>query len=130
MTGKDIRKDLIDYYKWNVSLATFVLTVSLSFLAFSSTSNPIVAKAWLYIGWSLLGICILSNWMTVKSLLNLNLMDVTLSSSEPLDEQSKSLIATIANGIYTRSKFYAFIQNTSFLAGITCTIIGLFFNLK
>jgi hypothetical protein len=64
LSSDTIRHDLIEYYKWVVNLAVFVLTSSVSLVAIF---DPDLKHKWLLIlAWVFLGLCIALNWLIVK----------------------------------------------------------------
>lgn len=111
----DLRRELIEYYKWIVSLATFVLTVSLTL---TSAFHPSAMRWWLLAGWVLLGICIFSNWLLIKSMLAL----AVTGASAP--ESWTKAHFMMLNGVLTRQKVYGNAQNATFLLGVACLAIG------
>ena len=68
----DVRRDQIDYRKWIVSLATFVLTVSLGLVGLAG--GPLANLWLLVVGWALLGVCIFLNWLLIKRLVGISLV--------------------------------------------------------
>lgn len=112
----DLRRDLIDYYKWVVSLALFVLTVSLSLSSLVESVSG--QRGWLIAGWSLLGICVFANWLLIKSLLS-----AAVCETIPEEELTKHHLRQM-NGILKRQQAYALVQNASFLVGVLLVAIG------
>ncbi len=117
----DLRKELIDYYKWVVSLAIFVLTVSLSLS--SLVEGETQHKPWLLAGWFLLAICILANWLLIKTLLA-----AAVAERVPANEWT-ALHRLLAAGVTTRQKIYANVQNSAFLIGVLCVGLGFVWSL-
>ena len=77
---EEIRKELIDYYEWIVSLAVFILTISLSLVALFPEG---VTHRWLLVvGWVPLGLCVFLNWMLVKRLVTIPLISKVAPESE------------------------------------------------
>lgn len=112
----ELRRELIEYYKWIVSLATFVLTVSLSLTA---AVQPVAASRWcLLAGWFLLGACIFSNWLIIKSMLSIAVTGVSAPES-----WSKAHFLML-DGALTRQKVYGNVQNATFLLGVVCLLVG------
>lgn len=114
-----IHKNLIDYYKWVVSLATIILTISISFVGL--TSNPLVRPGWLYFGWSLLLVCIMANWLIVKRL-------VTLPIVEAVPESEKTRLHRLFDATLGNLKVYGLVQNAAFVLGTIATLVGLVSN--
>jgi len=119
---KDVWKELINYYKWIVSVATFVLTVSISVVSFVVEKELCWTNGFLC-GWVLLVICILTNWLLIKGLVQLPI------------EVNKFLAGEGDNPIdYFRDKkkrmnVYAFVQNMAFLLGILLLFLSSIVNL-
>lgn len=112
-------KDLTDYYKWVVSLATFVLTISLSVAGLLSGR---MRFEWLLItGWLLLGVCILSNWLLVKRIMVLPIVLAT-------PEAERGSLQTIFLATMANMRRYGRIQNLAFLLGIVSVSSALALN--
>jgi hypothetical protein len=117
-----LRKDHIEYRKWIVSLATFVLTVSLGLVGLVAKTQPLQYKWVLIAGWLLMGTCIFLNWLIIKRLIGILLL-AALSSEEPSLENVLSALTKID------LQLYAFIQNQAFLLGVFAVGLGLVLNL-
>ena len=92
------RKELVDYYKWIVNLAVFVLTISASISGL--VGDRLSVSLILIVGWSMLGACIFFNWLIVKNL-------------------------TWYPGLKSpRLGIYGALQNWTFLLGIVLVIVG------
>ncbi len=117
---EDSRKELVDYYRWIVTLATFVLTVSLSVMALVADS---IRFRWLLVlGWALLGLCIFLNWLLVKGL-------VTLPIVLSVDEESKGKLHDLfLSKLGRRLSIYGTLQNGLFLLGVLAIGLGLALN--
>ena len=117
---EESRKELVEYYKWVVTLATFVLTVSLSVMALFAGS---VRFRWLLVlGWVLLGLCVFVNWLLVKALVSL---PVVLSVTE---QHQTKLHELFLRSLSTRLSLYGTIQNALFLLGTSAVGLGLALN--
>jgi len=112
----DLRKEFTDYYKWIVTLATFVLTVSLSLS--SVAKNVAHYKGWLIAGWILLATCIFFNWLLIKSMIG-----VAAAASSPRETWTKAHYRMLS-GVLTRQKVYGNVQNAAFLLGVLCVGLG------
>lgn len=103
-----LRKELIDYYKWVVTLAVFVLSTSLALASFLGDSpHPIL----LSVGWVMLAFCILVNWLLVKSLISAGTIAAT-----PIDEWTKKHFL-FAESWLQRLKLFGFVQQVTFVIG-------------
>jgi hypothetical protein len=120
LRNSDIRKDLIEYYKWIVNLATFITTVSLSLVALFPKG---VRFSWLLIlGWVLLAVCIFLNWLLVKRLVSIPI--VTSVSEEEMGIYHALFMATLGN-----MTVYGSFQNATFLLGALAIALGFALNL-
>ncbi len=111
----ELRRELVDYYKWVVNLSTFVLTVSLTL---STVLGPPRFRWLLLAGWILLAVCIFFDWMLIKSLLS-----VAAAAASPQDTWT-ALHYTMLRGVGPRQKAYGLIQNAAFLLGVLCVVLG------
>ena len=118
---ESVRKDLIDYYKWIVNLATFVLTISVSLVGL--LAHHICYKRLLVAGWVLLGLCIFLNWVLVKRL-------VTMPIVSSLPFESAGLHYRIFKASYRNLKSYGLIQNWAFLVGVFLVSVALILNMR
>lgn len=112
----ELRRELTDYYKWVVNLATFVLTLSLSLTAL--LGRPLCGRGWLVAGWLLLAICIFFNWMLIKTMLSL-----AAAATTPPDARTE-LYRVMFAGIGVRLRIYGNIQNAAFLLGMGLVAVG------
>ncbi len=119
-TGNGVRKELIEYYKWVVNLATFVLSLSLSLAAFFP--NRLHHTALLIAGWLCLGVCTFLNWLLIKGLVTLPLLTSTQ------EEQRGLLHLLYLRSLHRNHPRYGRWQNWLFLLG--CLAIGLAFILE
>ena len=117
----DNRKELIEYYKWIINLATFVLTISLTLAGLFSES--IQHRRLLVAGWILLGACILFNWVTVKRLTSL---PIVLS----VPEEKRTWLHRRFLKAMDNIRIYGLLQNALFLVGILVLGIGFALNLQ
>ena len=92
------RKELVDYYKWIVNLAVFVLTISASISGLVDDRKSVSLV--LVTGWSMLGASIFFNWLIVKNLI----WYPALKSP--------------------RLGIYGSLQNWTFLIGVALVIVG------
>lgn len=115
-----VRKDQIEYRKWIVTLATFVLTISLGLIG--QLPKPIHYKWLLGVGWLLLGACIFLNWLLIKRLVGISLV-AAASNEEPRFELMLHEIIKI------NIQIYAFVQNVAFLVGVLAVGLGFALNM-
>lgn len=109
------RKELIEYYKWIVNLAIFVLTVS---LALSGLFPGGLHHSWLLIsGWVFLGFCIFFNWLIIKRLVAI---PIVFSSKE----QNRNWLHAVFIGSMANLQKYALVQNWCFLLGTLAIALG------
>jgi hypothetical protein len=114
------RTELVDYYKWIVSLAVFVLTISVALVRFLSTP---LRHTWLVvIGWLLLGLCIFFNLLLVKRL-------VTIGAISRMPEEERGPLQHFYIATMNNAPTYANIQNAAFSLGVGCIAVGLLLNL-
>lgn len=115
----EMRKELISYYKWVVSLAIFVITVAVSLIsAIESVHVTHVNKT----GLILLTISIFLNWVLIKRL-------VTTPIVEGTPSENKGLIHSIFEQGGGNIKWYALAQNLTFVVGILLVFSSLFVQL-
>ena len=114
-----IRESLINYYKWMVSLAVLIVTVSVTLIGL--IGQNIHYRILMLLGWGLLVVCIFFNWILIKCLVTLPIVMGTESSDRNLPQ--KNFIATFA-----QSKIYGIIQSLSFLLGSGLVFLGLALN--
>lgn len=112
----NLRSELIDYHKWIVSLALFVLTISLSLSSLVESVSG--QKGWLVAGWVLLGICVFANWLLIKSLLS-----AAVCKTVPEGDLTK-LHLTQMGGALKQQQAYGLVQNASFLVGVLLVAVG------
>ncbi len=117
-----VRKDQIEYRKWIVSLSTFVLTVSLGLVGILAKSNPIQYKWLLVVGWLLLGISIVLNWLIIK---NLVAISIAVAGSQ-LEPKLADVLPWLLKG---NMQLYALVQNLAFLLGVLAVALGSIMNL-
>ena len=119
--SEEIWKQLIDYYKWIVSISVFILTISVTLVSLLSTKS--LNYTWLLlIGWILLGFCIFIVWLLIKRLVFLPLL-----FSIPHDElQPMHILSIMTIGNIQK---YAFVQNLLFLLGILSISVGFILNI-
>lgn len=116
----DLRKELTEYYKWVVSLATFVLTISASI---AGTAGYQVEYRWtLGTGWVLLCVCIFFNWLIIKRLITMPVVVRTPDSQA-------GAIHRIFRASHRNLKYYGSVQNLAFLFGTLLVVLGFLLNL-
>jgi len=116
----EVRKQLIDYYKWVVSLATFVLTMSSALVSIFSKN---VSYKWLLLsGWTLLGICIFMCWLLIKRLITTGIVLAT-------PETEQSTLHKLFSATSSNVRRYGAIQNSCFLIGILLVVITFALNI-
>jgi len=119
MLPTEIRKELISYYKWIVSLAVFILTITMSFIALKA--NGLINNKWAIItSWILLGVCILFNWLLIKRLITIPIIELS---------GEKTKIQKIFIESMNNLKIYGLSQNICFLGGIVFLLIFFFSNI-
>jgi len=118
--GNNTRKELISYYKWIVNLSIFIITVTVSFV---STSKSLYFSDTLKWGLGLLGLSIFLNWLLVKRLVILPIVEET-----PV-EDIKSIHLIFLKSIFL-VKIYGLIQNWSFVLGMALAIISFILGLN
>ena len=120
LANQGIRHELTEYYKWIVSLAVLILTMSLSLAGLFGSRLHV---RWpLILGWVLLGICVLFNWLIIK-----RLVSIPIVASVPENQQGfqhKLFMTTMGN-----LKKYGLIQNWAFLLGVLSLGVGFALNL-
>lgn len=117
----DTRKELIDYYKWIVSLAIFVLTVSLTLAGLFPKG---LRYPWLLIvGWVLLGLCIFFNWLIIKRLVTIPIVFATR-------EEDRGVLHDIFIRSMRNLQQYALWQNWFFLLGTFAIGVGFVLNVS
>ena len=116
----DTRKELIDYYKWIVSLATFVLTFSLAALGFRGDSAVSVL---LIIGWAALAVSIFFNLLLVKRLIALPMVAAT--PEEKREWSHEFYRDTLGN-----MKLYGLLQSGAFYLGLVLVPLALALEFK
>jgi len=117
----ELRKELIDYYKWVVNLATFILTVSISLIGLFA--RGVEHKCLLVSGWALLALCVFLNWLIIKRL-------VTIPIVAAVPQQDEGLYHQIFKATISNLKVYGLIQNWAFLIGTLIVGIAMVLNLS
>jgi len=119
LSDKEIRVELINYYKWVVNLAVVILTLSISLVGL--LGKELVYKPIIISGWVLLAVSVFLNWLTIKRLvsfpINARLIDEEKTWYNKLYESSLYLI-----------QLYATIQNFFFLLGAFLVFFGFILN--
>ena len=115
----ELRRELIGYYKWVVSLAVFVLTVSLA--AVGVFPSALGRSNLLTVGWVLLAICIAFDWMLIKRLISFGI--VSAKPPDALSAADRLMLSSMSN-----VKIYANIQNAAFLVGIALVAMAFLLN--
>ncbi len=115
----DMRKELISYYQWVVSLAIFVATFTIALVsAVKDIHITKVGKA----GLVLLFLSIFLNWILIK-----RLVIIPIVAGTPGD--NKGTIHKIFESGGGNIKCYALGQNLSFVGGILLVFYSLFIQL-
>ena len=117
----DVRKQLVDYYKWIVTLATFVLTVSISLVSVLGKAT-LQYRGLLITGWVLLALCVFLNWMLVKRLVSIPIVAAVAPEDEGI--RHRLFRSTLSN-----MQVYGFVQNLAFLLGIAFVGVALALNI-
>ncbi|EKK02625.1 hypothetical protein RBSH_02057 [Rhodopirellula baltica SH28] len=115
----DLRKELIDYAKWIVNLASFFLTASLGYAGFFR--ETLTLRPLFYIGWAALSLCIAMNWLIVKRLVALPIVLNT-----PMEDR------TLIHELYVTSmrnlRAYGTLQNILFVIGAVSIMLAIAWN--
>ena len=114
-----IRKELISYYKWATNLSTFILTITMSFVALK-TEGLINNKWAIIISWLFLSACVFFNWVLVKKLITIPIIEET---------EKKNKIHELFINSLNNLKIYGLLQNVFFLVGILFLIVFFFSNI-
>lgn len=117
---EDVRKQLVEYYKWIVTLATFVLTVSLSFVAILGQTT-LTHRVLLMTGWLFLALCIFLNWLIVKRLVAIPIFAAVAAEDEGKRHR-------VFKSAIRRIRVYGTVQNGGFLLGVLCVGVALALN--
>ena len=115
----DVRRELMEYYKWIVSLALFVLTVSLTLAGLFP--KGLHYSSLLTLGWGLLGSCVFLNWLIIKRLIIIPIVSIT-------QEKDRGPIHTIFIRSMQNLQLYALLQNWFFLLGTFAIGVGFILN--
>lgn len=105
--SNDLRKELIDYSKWIVNLASFFLTASLGYASFFRETLSLFFL--LVVGWILLGVCIVINWLIVKKLVSIGVIDDRIREEPNRTEISSFMMSRLGT--------YGKVQNLCFVLG-------------
>lgn len=116
----NIRKELISYYKWIVSLLIFIITITISVV---SASNNLYFSNMLKFGLVLSGISIFLNWLLIKRLIVFNIVEKTKT------EDIKNIHLIFFKSMFL-AKMYSFFQNLFFILGIILIIASFIFELN
>lgn len=116
----EYRKELAEYYRWIVSLALFVLTVSISVAGFFPSGMRF--KGWLLAGWVLLGLCVFFNWILLKRLVGLPIVVATPA-------EDRTFVHQIFLATFGSMRRYGLLQNLTFVAGVLCVGVGFILNI-
>jgi hypothetical protein len=119
LANGEVRKTLIDYYKWIVSLAVLIMTISLSLIAL--IGQDLRYKLLVLVGWSLLVVCIFFDWLFIKRLVTLPI--VMQATEVERDQQHKLFVSALGH-----MKIFGLIQNLAFLFGAGIVACGLALN--
>ena len=115
----EIRKALVDYYKWVVSVGIFVFTVSVSFVGLYGAD---LRHRWLFrSGWTLLGLCILFNLLLIKRFVTLPIVLATPGVDRGFLHQL--WLATLGH-----MKVYGSLQNAFLILGVLGVALGFVLN--
>jgi len=112
-----LRESLINYYKWIVSLAIFVLTISVAL--FEVLYQDFEPSLLIVTGWVLLSICIFFNWLLIKRLVTIPIV------YKAFEQDEASFIHNLFVNSMSNMKTYSSIQNGAFLVGILFVFLGL-----
>ena len=69
LANDEVRKSLVDYCKWIVSLAVLIMIVSTSLIGL--IGQGLRYRVLLLVGWGLLVVCIFFDWLLIKRLVTL-----------------------------------------------------------
>ena len=112
--NEDYKKLLIDYYKWLVSLATFIITASISVVAIEK--DTFADYRLLIVGLLLLGTSIFFNILVIKRIIVSFIID---------EKDEYTWLDTLQIRTMKNIKIYGLIQNGSFFLG-AILILGYF----
>lgn len=119
LADDEVRKSLVDYYKWIVSLAVLIMTVSLSLIGL--IGQGLRYRVFLLVGWGLLVLCIFFDCLLIKRLVTLPIVMRTAESERGwLHNHFVSTLGQI--------KIFGLIQNLAFLFGVGIVACGLALN--
>ena len=119
LLDNETRSGLIEYYKWIVNLAIFVLTISVSLVGLFGVN--LKCRALLLVGWIALGICIFLNWLLIKRIVTIPIVLV--------DEQGNyGILNNLFLSTLRQMKIYGLLQNLAFLLGVGSACIALILN--
>lgn len=113
----DTRKELVEYYKWVVNLASLVLTVTLSVAALGG--NFYLEDSY-RLGAILLSISIFLNWLLVKTLVT-----VPIVQTEIKNGHAGFLHQLFLGEASWRLQVYGLVQNWSFIIGVILVVYSL-----
>jgi len=119
LANDEVRKSLVDYYKWIVSLAVLITTVSLSLIGL--IGQGFRYKVPLLVGWGLLVVCIFFDWLLIKRLVTLPIVMQTVEAER--DWLHNLFVSTLR-----QMKIFGLIQNLAFLLGAALVACGLALN--
>ncbi len=119
LANDEVRKSLVDYYKWIVSLAVLIMTVFLSLIGL--IGQGLRYRVFLLVGWGLLVVCIFFDWLLIKRL-------VTLPIVMQAPEEEPGRLHNLFASALGHMKIYGLIQNLAFLSGAGLVACGLALN--
>ncbi len=120
LSDRETRSELAAYYKWIVSLAILILTVTVALVGFFP--EGVEYEALLIAGWILLAICIFLNWFIIKKL-------VTVAVVLCVPEEEQGPLHWSLVGSLRWLSFFGTVQTAAFLLGILCIALGFILNL-
>lgn len=119
LANDEVRKSLVDYYKWIVSLAVLIMTVSLSLIGL--IGQGFRYRIFLLVGWGLLVVCIFFDWLIIKRL-------VTLPIVMQAPEKERGWLHNLFVSTLGQMRIFGLIQNLAFLFGAGLVACGLALN--
>ena|ERR1700679_787866 len=113
MIEESARKELIEYYKWVVSVIGLILAFSVSVVKIGTKPPNFLMIA----GWVLYFVSVFFNWLLIKRLITLPIVENL--SPERREWKHRLFELTVGN-----MSVYATVQNTAILFGSVLLLIG------
>jgi len=114
----DTRKELVEYYKWVVSLCAFILTI---IVALVTALDDLYFSTILKWGVSIILLSIFFNWLLIKKLVTMPIVEKALK-----DENQGKIYSIFVQNIIA-IKIYGLVQNLSFIVGVLLIFLSFLF---